>query len=190
MAYNPITQLSMNYNPGPGLASKESFLFNIHQEGKKYIENPKNAFNRLASSLIPAGSYAALVTLTLRSLGNANAASQFMRTWATFLVISTPFFLITHDWFRYFIFTIIMSLVTTYRKASLDTCQTSNSLLAERPKLLSLALIAIGLLGLIVVGPISNDVRIHLPHDLLAYQVLIFGYLMSVNYFLFRQKSA
>lgn len=190
MAYNPITQLSMNYNPGPGLASKESFLFNIRQEGKKYIENPQNAFNRLTSSLIPAASYAGLITLTLRSLGNANAASQFVRTWATFLLISTPFFLITHDWFRYFIFTIIMSLVTTYRKTSWDTSETDNSPITEHPKPLSLALIAIGLLGLIAVGPISNDVRIHLPHDLLVYQILIFGYLISVNYFLFRQKPA
>ena len=190
MAYNPITQLSMNYNPGPGLASKESFLFNIHQEGKKYIENPQNAFNRLASSLIPAGSYAALVTLTLRSLGNANAASKFAKTWITFLLISTPFFLITHDWFRYFIFTIIMSLITTYRKDAVDIRQTNNATIAINLKPVSLALIAIGLLGLIAVGPISNDVRIHLPHDLLAYQVLIFGYLISVNYLLFRQESA
>ena len=76
------------------------------------------------------------------------------------------------------------------RKTSWDASETDNSPIADHPKPLSLALIGIGLLELIAVGPISNDVRIHLPHDLLVYQILIFGYLISANYFLFRQKPA
>ena len=83
-----------------------------------------------------------------------------------------------------------MSLITAYRKADMYITPKNNAEIATNLKPASLVLIAIGFLGLIAVGPISNDVRIHLPHDLLAYQILIFGYLMSANYFLLRRKPA
>jgi hypothetical protein len=190
MAYNPITQLSMNYNPGAGLASKESFLFNIKQEGRKYISDPKNAFDRLTSSLIPAGSYAALIALILNLGGNAKAASQFTKSWFILLLVSAPFFLITHDWFRYYVFTIIMSLTTTYSKNTEGGIQEINSARETKKKPLFVALLATGLVGLIAVGPISADVRIHLPQGLLLYQVAIFSYFIAVNYMLFHHKAS
>ena len=83
---------------------------------------------------------------------------RFIKSWLAISVCGLPFFLITHDWFRYGIITIILAFamlvpLTTKQPEASYTHELGSSLIPELVVLFVLAVIAA------VIGPHQLDVR-------------------------------
>ena len=107
--YNPITEHSIRYIHSQNLAASASFFFNVKQEFSKYIEDPYGSIRWIGT--------AAVMSLFFM-LSFANFVFQpsnkthylFIKNWLAISLCGLPFFLITHDWFRYGIITVILAV--------------------------------------------------------------------------------
>ena len=83
---------------------------------------------------------------------------QFFRNWLAISLFGLPFFLITHDWFRYGIITIILAvaLLIPYTFTVSQDQQNHDLSTSHRPELVVLFLI---ILIAAVIGPHQLDVR-------------------------------
>ena len=155
--YNPITGYSIQYIHHQSLAASASFFFNVKQEFSKYIEDPYGSIRWI-------GTAAVMSCFFMLSFANVffNPQTQshyrFIKNWLAISLCGLPFFLITHDWFRYGIITIILSiamLIPLKAKHPPDREKhgLSNTQIPELIVLFSIILIAA------VIGPHQLDVR-------------------------------
>ena len=154
--YNPITDHSIRYIHSQNLAASASFFFNVKQEFSKYMEDPYGSIRWI-------GTAATMSLFFMLSFANfvfqpGNKVHRlFTQNWLAISVCGLPFFLITHDWFRYGTIVITLAIALLIPRAtSLSTAPQQVAFprpTAELAVLFLLAVIAAA------IGPHQLDVR-------------------------------
>ena len=84
---------------------------------------------------------------------------MFARESALIVAVGLPFFLITHDWFRYGMFVIYMALIVVYCRCGLPS-DAGGSGIKRSVILPSSAWVCfVPLVALVMVGPLTADLR-------------------------------
>ena len=105
----------MNYYiHSQNLAASASFFFNVKQEFSKYIEDPYGSIRWI-------GTAAVMSLFFMLSIANAKTHHLFIKNWLAVSLCGLPFFLITHDWFRYGIITVILAVALGFSLWSTST---------------------------------------------------------------------
>ena len=155
--YNPITGYSIQYIHHQSLAASASFFFNVKQEFSKYMEDPYGSI-RWIGTAATMSLFFMLVIANFFFNPKTKSHYRFIKSWLAISVCGLPFFLITHDWFRYGIITIILAVAmlvppTTKQPEASYTHELGSSLIPEIVVLFVLAVIAAA------IGPHQLDVR-------------------------------
>ena len=113
--YIPANGLSWAYQAGGGVSPNVGFMFNAKQEFARYLDQPTGYIFRAFRSFVPSLSVALIFGSFLRFRSKYSAIGLFREV--SFVFISgIPFFLITHDYFRYWIFVICVAIFTVYER--------------------------------------------------------------------------
>ena len=154
--YNPITEHSIRYIHSQNLAASASFFFNVKQEFSKYIEDPYGSIRWIGTAAVMS-LFFMLSFANFLFHPNAKTHHRFIKNWLAVSLCGLPFFLITHDWFRYGIITVILAvallILGSVSKAQAPQVQLQGTPTGELIVLFLLLTIAA------VIGPHQLDVR-------------------------------
>ena len=113
--FNPANGLSWAYQAGGGVSPNVGFMFNAKQEFARYLDQPIGYIFRAFRGFVPSISVGLIFGSFVRFRSKDSAISLFRET--SFVFISgIPFFLITHDYFRYWMFVICVSIFIVYER--------------------------------------------------------------------------
>ena len=155
--FNPITGNSIKYIHSQNLAASASFFFNVKQEFSKYIDDPYGSIRWI-------GTAAAMSLFFMLSIANficnrqSNAQYYFIKNWLAISLFGLPFFLITHDWFRYGIITIILAVAMLARQA-IDQPQDLQYRKLPTRKSIDVVVVFLIVIVAALIGPHQLDVR-------------------------------
>ena len=98
---------------------------------------------------------------------------MFARESALIIAVGLPFFLITHDWFRYGMFVIYMALIVVYCRCGLPSDAGSSGI--KRSVILPSAawVCFVPLVALVIVGPLTTDLRTGFPEHVFPGSLLV-----------------
>lgn len=158
VAINPFTGEQLRYQDGGGLAASVGFSFNVKQEFSRYLsDSPRDTFARVSRSL---GAVLVYGIAVLTAMGERRPRERTLafRVWLSWVPVALPFVLITHDWLRYGVILLFLSMLVTAAQCPARSLECSP---IARPEWLSIGLIAMAA----GVGPATGDVRKFLPHN-------------------------
>ena len=170
--FNPANGLHWAYRDGGGIASSVGFMFNINQEFAKYLREPLASLFRALRSFVP--SFSVLLILdSLMRWRSLRVSTMFARESALIVAVGLPFFLITHDWFRYGMFVIYMALIVVYCRCGLPS-DAGGSGIKRSVILPSAAWVCfVPLVALVMVGPLTADLRTGFPEHVFPGSLLV-----------------
>jgi len=108
VAYNPLNGLEMSYRSGGAIASQVSFMDNFWMEYTKYLSSPAQTI----SDCLTVASLAVVFSTVFRSFclgclfrrvdcSGSEALDCILASFVLSMIVSLPFFFVTHDWIRY-----------------------------------------------------------------------------------------
>jgi len=174
-AVNPFTGEQIRYQDGGGLAASVSFSFNVKQEFSRYLsDSPRDTVSRIARSL---GAVLVYALALWTAMGSKRPEERRMAglIWLSWAPVALPFVLITHDWLRYGVVLLLLTLVVTV--AQLPQCSQSEPWWQlSRPEAWAAGVLVMA----VVVGPMTSDVRKFLPPDLFYASLLMLAVASTV----------
>lgn len=179
-AVNPWTGQDLRYQDGGGMAASVGFMFNVKQEFTRYwMDPPRETISRMARSLGVVLAYL-FVLLTAMGGGRSPSRAQVFRNWLIFAPFALPFVLITHDWFRYGVILLLLSLLLS--AAAAGPLAPAVPVMPAHHRRFSLSEIwaLLPLSVMVVVGPYADDVRKCLPHNYFHASLLMLALAVAV----------
>ena len=161
--FNPANGLSWAYQAGGGVSPNVGFMFNAKQEFARYLDQPTGYIFRAFRSFVPSISVGLIFGSFMRFRSRDSAISLFREASFVF-IFGIPFFLITHDYFRYWMFVICIAIFVVYERFAPSRAEgNQRSMPLETVRGTNDWICFVPLVAFVLVGPFAEDVRTWFP---------------------------